>query len=336
LAEHLPRDRDLRKVRPTGRVTSGRAQVIAPPSHPFLVMNPRSGDGKVRRFGLAEKAERLGARVLLLEHDVDELTTRLHVAVDHGADLLGAAGGDGTLAVVADVAAERGIPLLVIPAGTRNHFALDLGLDRARPDSALDALTDPAELVVDLGVVGTRPFVNNVSFGAYAQIVGRPDYRDDKLMVALDVLPDVLSGRDQQHFTVHGGAITVSDPTVALISNNPYGSRGLGGVARRPRLDGGVLGLMCLEVKRPGEALATGGPPRPPATVTTADEVVVDTVDTVIRAAIDGESTWLDTPVRCRIRPRALRVLVPRHHRPAVLPPVAPRKPPTFPPRRAR
>ena len=288
----------------------------------------------MRRFGLADKAERLGARVLLLERDEDELAARLHAAVDDGADLLGVAGGDGTLALVADVAAERGVPLLVIPAGTRNHFALDLGLDRARPDSALEALTDPAELVVDLGVVGTRSFVNNVSFGAYARIVGRPDYRDNKLMVVLDVLPGVVSRRDQQHFTVHAGTVTVSDPIVALVSNNPYGARGIGGVARRPRLDGGLLGLMCLDVEPPGEALAGGDGPRPPATVTTAEEVVIDTAHDTIRAAIDGESVWLDAPVRCRIRPRALRVLLPRERPEAgehtIAPPRRPPKPPAL------
>lgn len=323
-----------------GRASSGALPATTLPARPWLVMNPRSGGGKVRRFGLVEKAERLGARVLLLGRGDDDLPGRLHAAVDDGADLLGVAGGDGTVAVVADVAAERGVPLLVIPAGTRNHFALDLGLDRARPDDALDALTDPAELVVDLGVVGSRPFVNTVSFGAYAQVVARPDYRDNKLVVALDVLPDVLAGRDQQHFTVHAGAVTLSDPTVALVSNNPYGAHGLGGVARRPRLDGGLLGLMCLDPEPPGAALAPGNRPRPPVVATTAAEVVVDTtVDTTvdtIMAAIDGESTLLDAPVRCRIRPRALRVVMPRHHRPAGPSSIAPRKPPKFPPLHTR
>ncbi|GAA4886143.1 diacylglycerol/lipid kinase family protein [Actinomycetospora straminea] len=286
---------------------------VAPPTHPFLVMNPRSGAGKVRRFGLAEKAASLGASVLFLDEDERELAARLHAAVDDGADLLGVAGGDGTLAPVAEVAAERGVLFLVIPAGTRNHFALDLGLDRSRPDRALDALSDGVVSVVDLGVVGARPFVNNVSLGAYAEIVGRPDYRDSKLMVALDVLPDVLSGRVEQCFTVRAGPMTVTDPTVALVSNNPYGARGAGGVARRRRLDLGVLGLMCVDVGRPGEALAAGERQHPPAIVATAEEVVIDAPSPVVRAAVDGESTWLDTPAVCRIRPRSLRVLIPRH-----------------------
>ena len=119
----------------------------ARPRHPFLIMNPRSGGGKVTRFGLAEKAEALGAEVALLEGpgvvDVAALARR---AVAGGADLLGVAGGDGTQALVAGIAAEHGLPFLVISAGTRNHFALDLGLDRDDPATCLDALRDGEEL----------------------------------------------------------------------------------------------------------------------------------------------------------------------------------------------
>ena len=106
-----------------------------------------------------------------------------------GADLLGVAGGDGTQALVAAVAAEHDVPLLVISAGTRNHFALDLGLDREDPSRCLDALQDGVELRVDLGFIAGRPFVNNASFGAYAVIVQSPAYRDDKARTTLDQLP---------------------------------------------------------------------------------------------------------------------------------------------------
>ena len=136
-----------------------RERRLPPPRKPVLIMNPRSGGGKVGRFRLREKAERLGARVVLLEpgkqHDVTALA---RAAVADGADLLGAAGGDGTQALVAAVAAEHDIPFLVISAGTRNHFALDLGLDRGDPAACLDALTDGVELRVDLGFAGSQPF----------------------------------------------------------------------------------------------------------------------------------------------------------------------------------
>jgi hypothetical protein len=139
-----------------GAVAAGRAALgrdptpekmrehdVPPPSRPYLIMNPRSGGGKVTRFGLKDKAEALGAQVALLEGpgtvDVAELA---RAAVANGADLLGVAGGDGTQALVAGIAAEHNLPLLVISAGTRNHFALDLGLDREDPSRCLDALTD--------------------------------------------------------------------------------------------------------------------------------------------------------------------------------------------------
>jgi hypothetical protein len=156
-------------------------QASEPPApraeRPFLIMNPRSGDGKAQRFGLREKAEALGVEVAVLEGpefvDVAELARK---AIGGGADLVGVAGGDGTQALVAAVAAAEGVPLFVVPAGTRNHFALDLGIDRDDLGASLEALYDGIDLTVDLGDVGGLPFVNNVSFGAYAAIVERPDY----------------------------------------------------------------------------------------------------------------------------------------------------------------
>ena len=141
-----------------------------PPKQPFLIMNPRSGGGKVGRFALKAKAEALGAEVALLEGpEVIDVGLLAREAVAAGADLLGVAGGDVTQALVAGIAAEHDIPLLVISAGTRNHFALDLGLDREDPSRCLDALADGVELKVDLRFIGERPFVNNASFGAVRQ-----------------------------------------------------------------------------------------------------------------------------------------------------------------------
>src|SRR5439155_5200672 len=179
----------------------------------YLITNPRSGGRKFDCFSLRERGEQLGAEVVVLDGrepvDVEELARK---AVANGADLLGVAGGDGTQALVAGVAAEHDLPLLVIPAGTRNHFALDLGLDRDDPSLALDALADGVEMRIDLGDVEGRPFVNNVSFGAYATIVARPDYRDDKVHVTLDVLPDLLSGHDGAQLNVEADGLTMLNP----------------------------------------------------------------------------------------------------------------------------
>ena len=129
--------------------------VRRPARHPFLIMNPKSGGGKVGSFDLRRRAEHLGAEVFMLDGDEPvDVAEVAREAVARGADLLGVAGGDGTQALVAGIAAEHGIPFLVITAGTRNHFALDLGLDRDDPAACLGALSDAVELRVDLGEIG--------------------------------------------------------------------------------------------------------------------------------------------------------------------------------------
>src|SRR5262245_49728501 len=193
-----------------------------PARRPYLIMNPKSGDGKVGKFDLKRKAEALGAEVFLLggpEHvDVAAVARK---AVTEGADLLGVAGGDGTQALVAGIAAEHGLPFVVISAGTRNHFALDLGLDREDPATCLAALSDGVELHVDLGVINDQTFVNNASFGAYAEVVETPAYRGDKLETTLNTLPDLLQGHRGAHLHAQAGSTHLDAPQALLVSNNP-------------------------------------------------------------------------------------------------------------------
>ncbi|MEU3911387.1 diacylglycerol kinase family protein [Streptomyces sp. NPDC029721] len=286
-----------------------------PPRHPFLIMNPRSGGGKVGAFGLREKAEALGAEVVLLDpdhhEDVAELARR---AIERGADLVGVAGGDGTQALVASVAAEHGVPFLVISAGTRNHFAMDLGLDRLDPSTCLDALTDGVELRVDLGRVGDRGFVNNASFGTYAEVVQSPAYRDDKMRTTLSLLPDLLARHTGPRLTVRAGDTVVEDPQAVLVSNNPYGTGDPAGLGRRSRLDAGVLGVLAIKVNNAAQAAGIlRGARSTGLTSLTALEVEVDSDAPLVRIGIDGESVMLPAPVRCRVEPGALRVVVPRH-----------------------
>ena len=166
-----------------------------PARHPYLIMNPKSGGGKVEKFDLKRKAEELGAEVFLIDgSEPVDVAKVAREAVAQGADLLGVAGGDGTQALVAGIAAEHGLPFVVISAGTRNHFALDLGLDREDPSACLGALSDGVELRVDLGMINGQVFVNNASFGAYAEVVETPAYRGDKLNTTLNLLPDLLQG----------------------------------------------------------------------------------------------------------------------------------------------
>jgi diacylglycerol kinase family enzyme len=288
---------------------------VPPPRRAFLIMNPRSGGGKVAKFGLKEKAEALGAEVALLEGpgvvDVADLARR---AVAAGADLLGVAGGDGTQALVAGIAAEHDLPFLVISAGTRNHFAMDLGLDRDNPAACLNALTgDGVEQRIDLGIIGGRTFVNNASFGAYAEVVENPAYRDDKRGTTLQVLPEMLSGHSGAKLTAQADDTTITGPQALLISNDPYELSDIAGLGRRARLDTGTLGVVAVTVSNALQAAGLLRGTRGPGLITlTAGEVVVDADAPEIPVGIDGETILMPAPVRCTVRPKALRVRVPR------------------------
>ncbi|MGW0994346.1 diacylglycerol/lipid kinase family protein [Streptomyces sp. NPDC002523] len=243
--------------------------------------------------------------MFLIDHSLpQDLASVVRRAVDDGADLLGVAGGDGTQALVAEVAAESGLPFVVIPAGTRNHFAMDLGLDREDPSAALEALTDGVELRVDLGYAGERVFVNNVSFGAYAALVQDPAYRDE-----------FLARHDGPELVVRTGLLTVDGPDAVLVSNNPYQVDDPAGPGRRAHLDSGLLGVLAVRAETPAETATRlrSGQPHGLTRLATPDDVVVYADVPALPAGLDGEAVSLPTPVRCRISPRALRVWVPRH-----------------------
>ncbi|MFF6998981.1 diacylglycerol/lipid kinase family protein [Streptomyces sp. NPDC008313] len=288
--------------------------VTEPPRAPWILMNPHSGGGKVGRFDLAMKARTAGCRVALLEggQDIAEMARQ---AVTEGADLLGVAGGDGTQALVAEVAARHGLPFMVIPAGTRNHFALDLGLDREDPAAALDALTHGVELRIDLGYAADRIFVNNASFGTYASVVTDPAYRGAKTRTTLRTLPGLLTGADSPRLRTRADGTHIDGLQALLVSNNPYG-RAVDAArpGRRERLDSGLLGVVCVRVDNTAQAARiVRGPHSGQLIRLNAEEVVVESATGSVPVGIDGEHVVLPSPVVCRSAPGALRVRVPRH-----------------------
>jgi len=309
--------------RPDWRMPEHPAQ--PPARHPYLIMNPKSGGGKVEKFDLVRKAEDLGAEVFVVGGpEAVDVAKVAREAVDSGADLLGVAGGDGTQALVAGIAAEHGIPFLVISAGTRNHFALDLGLDREDPSACLGALSDGVELRIDLGVINGRTFVNNASFGAYAEVVETPAYRDDKLNTTLNTLPDLLQGHRGARLHAEADGIQIEAPQALLVSNNPYGTGDIAGLDRRARLDRGILGVVGVAMSSAAQAAgllrgrhATG------LKVLTAREIKITADAPQIPVGVDGESILMRTPVTCTVSPGALRVWVPRD-RPGVPAPKPP------------
>ncbi|MET0865536.1 MAG: diacylglycerol kinase family protein [Nakamurella sp.] len=295
-------------------------EVDAPPAHhPFIVMNPHSGGGKVVKFDLQAKAEALGAEVALMEGPGHvDVAALVRDAITRGADLLGVAGGDGTQALVAGIAAEHNLPFLVISAGTRNHFALDLGLDRDDPSTCLAALQDGVEVRVDLGMLEDRPFVNNASFGAYAEIVQSPQYRDHKEGTILSMLPDLLTGENAERLSVQVGGSTVEGSQAILVSNNPYGSGRLIDMARRNRLNQAVLGVVAGRLDSAAHAVALMRRDQGQSlSMLTGPAAVINADTAEIPVGVDGEALVVATPVHLTIRPGALRVRLPRH-RPGV------------------
>ena len=209
------------------------------------------------------------------------------------------AGGDGSLAPVAAVAIEQDVPFVCIPFGTRNHFARDLGIDRNDPIAALAAFDDGVERRIDVGMAGDRLFLNNVSLGLYALLVHRREHHRRRRDALARIRALALSFRDRrrrERFTIDGKQVRAR---LVLIANNAY-TLDLLSLGERERLDVGRLHLYIPHGFR-----------RITWEERSCTELEIGSVPPV-RAAIDGEPDTLDTPLRFRVEPRALRVLVPR------------------------
>lgn len=300
--------------------TLRRRRPSSPPLRPVLLLNRSSGGGKVEELHLEEEALSRGIRTILTAEG-DDLARLANQAVAEGADALGMAGGDGSQAAVAAVAAKHRLPYVCVPAGTRNNFARDLGLDVSDVLACLDAYAHGVERRIDMAWVEERPFLNNVSLGVYGRIVQSPEYREAKLRTAARMLPKLLGPEAPPFDLTFAGPDGVEQRGVQVlqVSNNPYDLESLGGFASRPRLDSGRLGIVAVRVQGRQEVLLlatleTAGRLKdfPGWRQWTAASFTVDS-PTAIDAGVDGEAAVLTPPLAFRIDPRALRVLVPRH-----------------------
>jgi len=229
------------------------------------------------------------------------------------------AGGDGSLALVASVATAADVPLVCVPAGTRNRFALDLGLDRHAVVTALDAFGAAVERRIDLATVNGRVFVNNVSLGVYAKIVQSPDYRDAKRHTVTAMLADLVGpGAEPFDLRFMGPDGRLRDGARLIeVSNNPYRLTSVAGFGSRPRLDTGELGVAAVDLRGARDIVGflaaqwTGRLGRFRGwTRWETDRLIIES-NGPIEAGVDGEAMQFDSPLELRSLPGALRVRIP-------------------------
>jgi diacylglycerol kinase family enzyme len=286
---------------------------------PFLLVNPRSGDERPTAEDLVAEAKSAGVepRVLGGEEDVERLARE---AADLGASALGMAGGDGSHGAVAAVALERDLPFVPVPFGTRNHFARDVGFDGDDPTGSLAAFDGP-ERRVDVGTVGGRVFLNNVSLGVYASFVHDPARKTRNRLMAFARMAPAALGRSRSPLALSleiDGRRDQHLALIALVANNGYRMTSLAELGERTRLDEGLLHLYVIEavgrrvlLALLGRAVAGSLERAHGWTAAAAPRLGVEAPRPRIHAAIDGEPVILESPLEFEIRPRALRVLVP-------------------------
>ena len=284
-----------------------------------LIINPRSGGGKAARFNLTEEARKRSIEPLLLDPG-DDLCSLAKRAATRGADVIGMAGGDGSQALVASVAMEEDVAHVCVPAGTRNHFALDLGLDRDDVVGALDAFTDGVERRIDLARLNERIFVNNASLGIYARVVQSDRYRDAKLGTWRQMLPDVM-GQEAYCCDLEFDVPDATDwagASLVIVSNNPYQLRRFRGAGTRTHLNTGQLGIFTTSLSGAAAVaklvtLGTIAQQRRFGSVRQWSSVEFEVrASEPVAVGLDGEALLLTPPLRFRSLPGALRVRVPR------------------------
>jgi diacylglycerol kinase family enzyme len=316
LAYHLRRHY-WRQKRAQGEMTKTTSQFV----RPMLIINPKSGDGRAIRAGVDTVARSRGIRVIITKKgdNIEELAQR---AVQRGADVVGVSGGDGTLGAVAKVALEHKLPLVVLPGGTRCHFARDIGLSPERIVDALEGFWGVARQV-DVGVMGERVFLNNASFGAYADIVDHPEYRKHKVATSRKVLQELLDGR-RSAYDLHfrdGTGVRHTTAVQLFVGVNPYHALSLLELGRRELLDTGKLqitALTALDDATMRQLMGTltfrhGAGAALPRNLLqwTTDRFRLDSTAGRIVAGVDGEREQYNTPVKIGIIPKGLTVMVP-------------------------
>jgi len=276
------------------RGSPGRPRVFV------LIVNPVAGGGKAGGQEFVRLCRDRGIDPLLVRPGED-IAAVARAAVDGGAEVIGMAGGDGSQAAVAPVAAEHDLPYVCVPAGTRNHFAADLGVDRSDIAGALDAFEKGTERRVDLARVNGRVFVNNASMGVYGKLVQSQAYREAKLRTAIEMLPELIGPETEPfdlRFTGPDGS-SFPNAQLLLVSNDPYEIDRPATRGTRGKLDRGQLGVVVVRM----------APPLPRWREWATATFRVDSAKP-IGVGLDGEAVIMNPPLLFESWPSALRVRV--------------------------
>lgn len=292
--------------------------VVPAGEKPFLIINPKSGSGRAMKANIPELARAEGIQVLMLEPG-GSLTGLVRAAVDSGATILGMSGGDGSLGVAAAAAMRHDLPMVALPGGTRCHFARDIGLD---PEHMADSLRSfgGREIHIDAAEINGRTFLNNASFGLYADVVGRPGYRERKLGSTLDVLGSEATAGGYPLKFHDGDRRQRKRAVMVLVGVNRYETLNVLELGSRRRLDEGVLQVTAiyrleqsLMTQLAGAMNLMGSASKHPDDVAqwVAPEFTIAGAAGKLAAGVDGELVEFDSPVHLKLLPRRLRLMVP-------------------------
>ena len=293
-----------------------------------VILNAASGPAvaaagtQVEQVRCAFAAQRQAVDISEIEGEtLDDTVARM---LQQHPSVLVAGGGDGTIAAVAAQLVDGDTALGVLPLGTLNHFAKDLGIPLPM-DQAVRVITDGARVAVDVGELNGRVFLNNTSLGLYPRIVHERDRARRRLH--LSKWPALARAtwhalRDPHTFTIRicvdGETLQRRTPFV-FVGNNRYTLQGFA-AGSRPRLDEGVLSLYVLRpqtlwgfLRLAARALVGRVSPTTDFETFSATQLQVDSSHAQVEVALDGEVTRMRAPLRYRLRPRALQVLAPRN-----------------------
>jgi YegS/Rv2252/BmrU family lipid kinase len=297
----------------------------SPDAEVVVIRNAGSGPEGDRDDGATLDAafarQGLRARVVMVEHG-DRIATAVDEALADGAKRIVAAGGDGTVNAVASRLLDRDVVLGVLPMGTLNHFARDLGIP-VDPEAAVAIIAAGHERRTDVGEVNDRIFLNNSSIGLYPRIVTEREHAQHSLGAGKWPALARATWHALRHPTSFSVAVRVDGETIErrtpfiFVGNNCYVLAGFG-LGTRTCLDDGVLALYVLRPKSPIGLLWMGlrallgiGSHANDFDAIEAESFEIQGPHHDVEVATDGEVTQMTSPIRYRIRPRSLRVLAP-------------------------